>query len=165
MQRFVDNISCIRSCYARRCYSSHLALFVAYAGIFLINGMLLSYTNFSVRTLVGKRGIIRNGVIRLLIPYYAYGIFLLIVRWVNSGLKLSNLKWQLMDLGLFCGIGATWFLPCLFIAQILYYGVEKSVYILRKYSKCNGTMVKIILAFVIGCIPFIAPNINFVSLV
>ena len=53
-------------------YSWHMPAF------FLINGMLLSYTNFSVRTLVGKRGIIRNGVIRLLIPYYAYGIFLLI---------------------------------------------------------------------------------------
>ena len=33
----------------------------------------------------------------------------MVVRWWNSGFDVANLKWQIVDLGYFWGIGATWF--------------------------------------------------------
>lgn len=49
----------------------------------------------------------------------------MIARWWSSGFDIANLKWQVADLIYFWGIGATWFLPCLFFAQLIYRLIKK----------------------------------------
>lgn len=90
-------------------------------GFFMVSGVLLKYTHYGERSL---KKVLFNGISRLIIPYFAYSCLLLFARWGASGFDIGVLRWQIMDLCLLCGIGATWFLPCLFIAQLIYVKVE-----------------------------------------
>lgn len=113
----------------------------------------------------GGQGVFIQGIRKLIIPYYIYGCFLLIARWWDSGFEVSNLQWQVMDLGLFCGIGATWFLPCLFFAQLIYFAVKK---ISRKIFPDNNKLqcgLTGILAVVIVSVPFLINYRNSIELV
>lgn len=141
-------------------YSWHMPAF------FVLNGMLLSYTRYETRSILGGgQGVLIQGIRKLIIPYYVYGCLLLIARWWNSGFELSNLQWQIMDLGLFCGIGATWFLPCLFFAQLIYFGVKKISYkIIPNNLRLQYSLVGI-LAVGILCVPFLIDHRNSIELV
>lgn len=97
-------------------YSWHMPAF------FILNGILLSYTRYAKKPVWGG---VLQGIKRLIIPYYSYGCLLMIARWWSSGFDIANLKWQIADLGYFWGIGATWFLPCLFLAQFIYRFIKK----------------------------------------
>lgn len=135
-------------------YSWHIPAF------FVIDGILLSYSQFSKRSLLGWEGIIWNGIHKLIIPYFWYGGMLLIARWINNGFSFENLRWQLIDLGTFCGIGATWFLPCIFLVQLIYFFIVKMTEGTERRS-----IYKIIVIIVIFTIPLVAPNTNFVTFV
>lgn len=87
-------------------------------GFFMVSGVLLKYTHYGERSF---NKVLFNGIHRLILPYFVYSGLLLLARWTASGFDISVLKWQIMDLCLFCGIGAMWFLPCLFIAQLIYW--------------------------------------------
>ena len=58
-----------------------------------------------------------------MIPYCVYAPALLLTRWAFAGFDLGDLKWQIIDFFSLSGIGATWFLPCLLIGQIIAYAV------------------------------------------
>lgn len=139
-------------------YSWHMPAF------FLLNGMLLAHTNYAKRPFVrGEGAIVKRGIRNLLFPYYIYGGLLLIARWADSDFAFGNLGWQIKDLGLFCGIGATWFLPCLFFAQIIYYVIAKISEITINHTFV--WLIKIGLATVVLFVTFTLPNTNFVTLV
>lgn len=128
-------------------YSWHMPAF------FMISGMLMEYTEYDKRPLITRRGIIFEGLRKLIIPYFYYGMLLLLVRWMSTGFDSANLKWQLVDLGLFCGIGATWFLPCLFVAQVIYYLIKHCL-ICNKNNllKSFVLFVNAVLLFAIPCV-------------
>lgn len=96
-------------------YAWHMPCF------FIVNGILLKRTNFRQRLFFGVNGIFIRGIRKMIFPYYLWGGSLLIVRWLASNSQMSVLKWQVIDLLTFSGIGATWFLPCIFLAQLIVY--------------------------------------------
>ena len=98
-------------------YSFHMPAF------FIVNGILLKHTSFSQKHFSGKKGILLRGMKSIMIPYCIYAVALLLIRWIFAGFDLGNLKWQIIDFFSLSGIGATWFLPCLFIGQIIVYAV------------------------------------------
>ncbi|MCQ2420445.1 MAG: acyltransferase family protein [Clostridia bacterium] len=100
-------------------YSWHMPAF------FIVSGMLLSQTSFGIRPLLGTQGVFWGRMRKLMFPYVVYSALLLLARWAGHGFSSEVLRWQLIDLFSLCGIGATWFLPCLFIAQMLYHIVER----------------------------------------
>ncbi|WP_418903390.1 hypothetical protein [[Ruminococcus] torques] len=141
---------------------------MAYACIFCIKwyvAFLYSLWNSSVFRGGGGQGVLIQGIRKLIIPYFIYGSLLLIVRWWNDGFEISNLQWQALDLGVFCGIGATWFLPCLFFAQLIYFVVKK---ICRKIFPENNKLqygLMGIIAAVIVSVPFLINYRNSIELV
>lgn len=132
---------------------------------FLINGMLLKHVGYADRSFIKKNGALINGIIKLIIPYFVYGGILLFARWASIGFDLDNLIWQTKDLIMFCGIGATWFLPCLFITQIIYYISKK---VLIKTIGSHRLFMELLFLF-IGAICYLSvlllPNLNFITLI
>ena len=119
-------------------YSFHIPAF------FIIDGFLLNYTEFENKQF---QTIINKGIKNLIIPYVIYCIPLLVTRWIGSGFTLENLRFQIIDMIFMCGIGAMWFLPCLFLAQLWFYSVK---YIVRKF---NLRLVIIFISILCICIP------------
>lgn len=140
-------------------YSWHMPAF------FILNGMLLSYTKYEKRSLWGKKGILLQGITKLIIPYYVYGCLLMLARWGSSGFDYANLKWQIIDLGYFWGIGATWFLPCLFLAQFLYWAIKKiSFFLIFPNGKINYLLM-LLVTLGIMIIPFKIQTNNVIVMV
>lgn len=139
-------------------YAWHMPAF------FVVNGLLLTYVGFSNRPLLKHGGVIWKGILKLLVPYFAYGGILLFARWANSGFEYSNLRWQLIDLGTFCGIGATWFLPCLFFAQVIYWLVVRASNLLALH-KIGSSVFKLAAALMLALIAFYMPDFCFVTFV
>lgn len=96
----------------------------------------------------------------MMIPYYVYGALLMSTRWMMSGFDLYNLKWQIVDLCSLRGIGATWFLPCLFFAQLIYWGIKKSVFILKLRNTKMNDLLNCVSSLVIMGIPFMEKTDN-----
>ena len=135
---------------------------------FMVSGMLLKYTFRTDRKFFGKTGIIAHSIKKLIIPYYAYGLLLLIARWISSGMTLDNLRWQSIDLLSFCGIGAMWFLPCLFIAQLIYTWFRSVFDKLSGYclhSEYLILFIKISFAIILFVFACILPHNNTIALV
>ena len=63
-------------------YSWHMSAF------FIINGMLLKYTEFETKKFFGKRGVLISNIKKLMIPYLIYGFILLFARWCFSGFDI-----------------------------------------------------------------------------
>jgi fucose 4-O-acetylase-like acetyltransferase len=122
---------------------------------FLINGMLLSHTNY-----ISKKfsKILTNGLSKIILQYFIFGILLLLTRWAFSGFDISVLRWQVIDLFLFWGIGATWFLPTLFLAQVIYFIAKKfASKIESKFSFLNYRIILLFIGLCFFLIPFIVP--------
>ena len=98
-------------------YSFHMPAF------FIVNGMLLNHTAFTKKTFFGRKGVLLRGIKAIMIPYCIYAVVLSLTRWVFAGFDLGNLKWQVIDFFSLSGIGATWFLPCLFIGQVITFAI------------------------------------------
>lgn len=145
------------TCLHRYIYAWHMPAF------FIINGILLRYTEFEKRRFFGRKGVFLSNIKKLMIPYYIYGSILLIVRWSFSGFDFSNLKWQLIDLFSLSGIGATWFLPCLFIAQLICFFILK--FSLRLPNKWMKILIIILFIFGLLTLVFLFPIKNFIFLV
>ena len=138
-------------------YTWHMPAF------FIVSGMLLRYSGYVYKPFCRKSGIFYNGIVRLIVPYFIYACCLLVARWINSGFDISNLRWQSIDLLTLCGIGATWFLPCLFVGQIIYYLVSKALTIWPKSILRN--IWSFALAMLLIEIAVFVPSINFITLV
>ena len=87
-------------------YSFHIPAF------FIIDGFLLNYRQFENKEF---KTIVHRGIKHLIIPYIIYCIPLLVARWAASDFAMEILRFQIIDMVFMCGIGAMWFLPCLFL--------------------------------------------------
>ncbi|MFR5057632.1 acyltransferase family protein [Faecalimonas umbilicata] len=127
-------------------YSWHMPAF------FVLNGILLSYTQYVKKTVWG---VVLQGIKKLMISYYVYGCFLMIARWWGSGFDIANLKWQLVDMFYLWGIGATWFLPCLFLAQLFYRMIKKISFARTFQNHKINLGIMFLIALSIMFVPFI----------
>lgn len=88
-------------------YSFHMPLF------FIISGYLFNYSNVkSFKEFINKK------IKAYLIPYVTFSIINILGYYLLSGLSLIVLRNNLLETIKFCGIGALWFLPVLFIAFV-----------------------------------------------
>lgn len=138
-------------------YSWHMSAF------FIINGMLLKYTEFETKKFFGKSGVLISNIKKLMIPYLIYGFILLFARWCFSGFDISNLRWQLIDLFSLSGVGATWFLSCLFVAQIICFFVMKLSSKFRR-DILNNTIIILFIALLFVLV-FLFPIKKYVFLI
>lgn len=133
-------------------YSFHIPAF------FIIDGFLLNYRQFENKEF---KTIVLSGIKYLIIPYVIYCIPLLVARWAASEFDLDNLYFQIIDMASMCGIGAMWFLPCLFFARLLFYGVK---YITRKFDLKRFTILISILCIFISSLIHYQTSIGLVAL-
>ncbi len=106
-----------------------------------------------------------QGIKKLMIPYYSYGFLLLIARWWVSGFEIANLKWQLADLGYLWGIGATWFLPCLFLAQLIYRLIKKISFARIFQNLKMNYLLMFLITLGVALIPFTIKSDNAIVVV
>ena len=101
-------------------YSFHVPLF------FIISGVLINYKS--------DEGDIVNTLIKrikmIIVPYIFFGIVNTMFEMILSP-STGTLKWTMIQTISLFGIGATWFLPALFISETLFRIIQK--YIKNKY--------------------------------
>lgn len=88
-------------------YSFHVPIF------FIVTGMLLKYKNEN-----NIKKVIINRFKGIMIPYFIFDFFNIIVYLCLNGFTYQNICWNIIDTIILFGRGATWFLPCLFIAEV-----------------------------------------------
>lgn len=116
-------------------YSFHMPLF------FIIAGMLLKQTcarerNFS--------SLVRSRLYSIMLPYGIFSIIYTILDFIlKDEYKITNLKATLT----FQGSGPLWFLPTLFVAELLFIGV------LKKSGEKTGVFINILLGIISLAIP------------
>lgn len=89
----------------------------------------------------------------------------MIARLWGSGFDIANLKWQIADLGYFWGIGATWFLPCLFFAQLIYWGIKKLSFLITFQNHKINHFFMFLITLGMMLIPFKIETDNVIMLV
>lgn len=132
--------------------SFHVALFFAISGLtFSIN----KYSNF--------KEFFKTKFKRIMVPYFVFAVLFLIPFLVLGSTIASNLNRSDIDIdlkhsiiGIFYGNGnddylrqnsSLWFLPCLFVTEIIFYFVEKS-------TNRNKYYITILLSIVIGMLDY-----------
>ena len=90
-------------------YSFHMPAF------FIADGFVLRYTEFRQSSLSKT---FTKEIKGLLVPYLFFSTVLMLFRWWESSFSLEVIRFQTIDLISLCGIGAMWFLPCLFFARL-----------------------------------------------
>ncbi len=90
-------------------YSFHIPLF------FIISGYLFNYSNInSFKEFISKKTKV------YLIPYLTFSIINILGYYIFSSLSFIVLRNNFLETIKFCGIGALWFLPVLFIAESIF---------------------------------------------
>lgn len=124
-------------------YSFHMPLF------FIISGMLVKHTNVKERSI---KNIIISKFKTLIVPYIFLELIAIFVWMITNEFTLQSLKWNIMDsILMYCRAGATWFLPCLFIAEVVFI-------LMVKYIK--NDKINILISLLIFVIPFIVKTDN-----
>ena len=121
-------------------YSFHIPIF------FIVTGMLLKYKNES-----NIKRVIINRFKGIMIPYFIFDFFNIIEYLCLNGFTYQNIRWNIIDTIVLYGRGPTWFLPCLFIAEV-------SFIIIRNVFK--NDKINIIFCLICFFIPIfiVAPN-------
>lgn len=88
-------------------YSFHVPVF------FIVTGMLLKYKNEN-----NIKKVLINRFKGIMIPYFIFDFFNIIIYLCLNGFTYQNARWNIIDTVILYGRGATWFLPCLFIAEV-----------------------------------------------
>lgn len=117
-------------------YSFHVPLF------FIISGSLLYYKDTVNKNLLS---LTINRVKSILIPYIIF-CFINIVFELILRPSLETAKWGILQTGVLFGIGATWFLPALFISEMLFI-------LIHKYIK--SAIIKRTIISILFLIPFV----------
>ncbi len=113
-------------------YSFHMPLF------FIVSGILIKHTNIKDRDI---KNIIVSKFKSLIIPYICFELLAIFIWMVQNEFTFSALRWNIIDSVLmYCKAGATWFLPCLFITEIIYLVIIKKI----KNDKINVFISSII---------------------
>lgn len=90
-------------------YSFHMPLF------FIISGMLLKYKNEN-----DIKNVIMSRIKGLLIPYLFFSLLSICVKIIINGFNKNMVIWDLIYSVIGIGIDVLWFLPALFIGEILF---------------------------------------------
>lgn len=110
-------------------YSFHMPLF------FIISGILLNHTNTEDKDI---KSIIISKFKSLIIPYIFFELLAIFIWMILNEFTLNALRWNIIDsLLMYTRAGATWFLPCLFVAELLFIVLRKNIkndYILMAVS-------------------------------
>ena len=112
------------------------------SGFFIIHGILLS--NKSSINVPPWKTVLTARVRTMLVPYLFFEIVGLIFRWVLYGQPLPTGFYNLVTVR--CNVGADWFLPALFMGNLLYtfWGMrQKSV--VQAVSVCAGITLAMLL--------------------
>ena len=117
-------------------YSFHMPLF------FIISGYLFNYSNVkSFKEFINKK------IKAYLIPYVTFSIINILGYYLLSGLSLIVLRNNLLETIKFCGIGALWFLPVLFIAETIFvfckFNNKKFIYSVLIFIGISGIALSI----------------------
>ena len=117
-------------------YSFHMPLF------FIISGYLFNYSNVkSFKEFINKK------IKAYLIPYVTFSIINILGYYLLSGLSLIVLRNNLLETIKFCGIGALWFLPVLFIAETIFmfckFNNKKIIYSVLIFIGISGIALSI----------------------
>lgn len=97
-------------------YSFHMPLF------FIISGMLLKYKNEN-----DIKKVIISRIKGLLIPYLFFSLLSIIVKIIINGFDKNMVIWDLIYSAIGIGIDVLWFLPALFIGEILFVLINKMI--------------------------------------
>ena len=124
--------------------SFHLSLF------FIVSGILIKQTNTEKRKL---NNIIVARFKRLIVPYFAFELFAIIIWMIrNHECTIGALRWNIIDtILLHTKAGATWFLPTLFVSEIVFI-------ILVKLIKKDKILM--VISALIYVIPFLVESKN-----
>lgn len=123
--------------------SFHLSLF------FIISGILCKYTNVEKRNL---KNIIISRFKTLILPYIFFELLAILTWMIQNDFTLRALKWNIIDSVLmYCKAGATWFLPTLFISEILFICMVKYI---------KNIKIDLVISLLIYLIPFIIKTEN-----
>lgn len=127
-------------------YSFHIPLF------FIISGALLYY-----KDTVNKRflGLIISRIKSILLPYIMFCLVNIIFNLILNP-SLETLRWTTLQTITLFGIDATWFLPALFISEIIFILINKYL---------NSKFVKFILTSILFIIPFIFKSNHIILMV
>jgi len=115
-------------------FSFHMPLF------FIISGILISFKNESLHN---YKAIIKKRAKSILIPYAWFSLFYTIIDFIsyNCGLlELTSVKINLICTFSFAGSGPLWFLPTLFLTDILF------IILLNKFGSIKGIIFSVFLS-------------------
>lgn len=116
-------------------YSFHMPLF------FVIAGMLLKLTNASERE---YNSLVRSRLYSIMLPYGIFSIIYTILDFIlKDEYKTTNLKATLT----FQGSGPLWFLPTLFIAELIF------IWIIKKTGDKKGILISILIGIISLAVP------------
>ena len=101
-------------------YSFHMPLF------FIVSGILVKFTE-NKWTEQSFWQIFKSKFKRLMIPYFLFGMVSIILRCFLRGVSISNILWDAIYLFVLYGIEALWFLPALFIGEIMLIFMLKAI--------------------------------------
>lgn len=124
-------------------YSFHMPLF------FIISGLLIKHTNLKERNI---KNIISSKFKSLIIPYVYFELLAIFMWMIQNEFTLSALRWNLIDsILMYCRAGATWFLPCLFVSEIIFIFMIKNI---------KSHKIKLLFLIFLFLIPFIIKTEN-----
>lgn len=119
-------------------HSFHVPIF------FIISGILLKHINTESKNM---KNIINSKFKNLIIPYFMFELICIFVYMIKNEFSFEVFKWNIMDtILLYTRAQATWFLVCIFVAEIIFI-------LMKKYLK-NDTMV-ISLSVILFMIPLL----------
>ena len=114
-------------------YAFHMPLF------FMVSGAL-----YSKKEKWGGKFSIKKKIRSLLIPYFTFE--LLFVFFISALTGFNDILPKLISIVTLAGVTVTWFLPCLFIVELIFYSL--------KYTKRFRLVIVVALFFVGLCFPF-----------
>ena len=124
-------------------YSFHMPIF------FIVSGILLNYKNIDNYSILNK-------LKKLIVPYIIFSVIYTIANQVANGISLHNIKWDIINILCLKGVGPLWFLPCLFLSEVLFI-------LLNKLIK-NRTLL-ILVTLCIFILAVLLPDINYFEIV
>ena len=83
---------------------------------------------------------IKRGIVTLIIPYLFF-CSLFIVVFIFQGSDENYIKIATQSMFSLLGIGALWFIPCLFITRIVFFGVRRLIEFINKKTDKNNKIV------------------------
>lgn len=130
-------------------YSFHMPLFFIISGI-LFKRIKFKYKNFKY--------MVRSKFKSLIIPYIIFNIINISLIILFLDYTKNELIWQILYIIALGGYGALWFLPALFIAELLFCYIDNNV---------KNNYIKIITLTILSILPYILIKFkyNFIGLV